>query len=108
MAGPEVILKLTPISFAIISARQVFPSPGGPESRTWSRGSFLFFAESINMDRFSIIFFCPINSDIYLGLRLLSSSISSIFNLTSTSLSEASPTSKIFFPVSFLMISNLL
>jgi hypothetical protein len=34
IAGPEVILKLTPISFAIISARQVLPSPGGPESKT--------------------------------------------------------------------------
>jgi len=34
IAGPEVILKLTPSSFAIISARQVLPSPGGPESIT--------------------------------------------------------------------------
>jgi len=34
IAGPEVILKLTPSSFAIISARHVLPSPGGPESIT--------------------------------------------------------------------------
>ena len=30
IAGPDVILILTPISFAIIPARVVFPSPGGP------------------------------------------------------------------------------
>ena len=30
MAGPEVTLILTPISFAMIFARVVFPSPGGP------------------------------------------------------------------------------
>ena len=30
MAGPEVILMLTPISLAITCARVVLPSPGGP------------------------------------------------------------------------------
>ena len=34
IAGPEVTLKLTPISFAIISAKHVLPKPGGPESKT--------------------------------------------------------------------------
>ncbi len=77
IAGPEVILKLTPSSFAIISARQVLPRPGGPESITWSRGSFLFFAESIKIFRFSTIFPCPIKSEIYFGRRLLSNSLSS-------------------------------
>jgi len=90
IAGPDVILKLTPISLAMISARHVFPNPGGPERSTWSRGSFLFLAESMNIDKFSMIFFCPINSEIYLGLKLLSSSMSSLFNLTSTSLSGTS------------------
>ena len=30
IAGPLVILKFTPISFAITPARVVFPKPGGP------------------------------------------------------------------------------
>ena len=77
MAGPEVILKLTPSSFAIISARQVLPSPGGPESITWSSGSFRFFAESIKIFKFSTIFSWPIKLEIYFGRRLLSNSLSS-------------------------------
>ncbi len=63
IAGPLVILKLTPSSFAIISARQVFPSPGGPERMTWSSGSFLFFAELIKILRLSMIFSCPMKSE---------------------------------------------
>jgi len=108
MAGPEVILKLTPISFAIISARQVLPSPGGPDNRTWSSGSFLFLAELINIARFSIIVFCPIKSLIYLGLKLLSSSISSLLSLTSTSLSALSLILLSLFLLSLLMILCLL
>jgi hypothetical protein len=34
IAGPEVILKFTLSSLAIISARHVFPKPGGPEIMT--------------------------------------------------------------------------
>jgi len=30
MAGPDVVLILTPTSVAMIWARQVLPSPGGP------------------------------------------------------------------------------
>ena len=44
IAGPEVTRMFTPISFATIPARVVLPSPGGPYSNTWSRGSFLSFA----------------------------------------------------------------
>ena len=39
IAGPEVTLKFTPISWAIIPARVVFPKPGGPYNSTWSKGS---------------------------------------------------------------------
>ena len=34
MAGPVVIFRFTPISFAIIPARVVFPSPGEPKNKT--------------------------------------------------------------------------
>ena len=38
-AGPEVVEMLTPISTAMMLARVVLPSPGGPASSTWSSGS---------------------------------------------------------------------
>jgi len=34
MAGAEVGVNATPISFAIIFASVVFPSPGGPDIKT--------------------------------------------------------------------------
>ena len=34
MAGPEVTFRLTPISLAMMPANVVFPSPGGPYSKT--------------------------------------------------------------------------
>jgi len=36
MAGPEVRRREPSLSAAMIIARVVFPSPGGPESSTWS------------------------------------------------------------------------
>ena len=56
IAGPLVILRFTFISFAIIPARVVLPSPGGPYKRTWSRVSRLRFAASIKIERFSLTF----------------------------------------------------
>ena len=47
IAGPDVIFSFEPISFAIIPASVVLPSPGGPYSKTWSRASPLFLAASI-------------------------------------------------------------
>ena len=38
-AGPAVCTKRTPSSSATICASDVLPSPGGPESRTWSSAS---------------------------------------------------------------------
>ena len=49
IAGPDVILKFTPISLAIILASVVFPRPGGPYKSTWSNCSFLDLAASINI-----------------------------------------------------------
>ncbi len=37
-AGPEVIRKPAPISQAMMPARVVLPSPGGPANSTWSTG----------------------------------------------------------------------
>ena len=34
IAGPDVIFKCVPISFAIIPANVVFPRPGGPKKST--------------------------------------------------------------------------
>ena len=47
ITGPEVILIFDPISFAIIFESVVFPRPGGPYNKTWSKESPLFFAASI-------------------------------------------------------------
>src|SRR5438105_10548963 len=38
-AGPLVTWICAPSSFAMTCARLVFPSPGGPQKRTWSSGS---------------------------------------------------------------------
>jgi hypothetical protein len=37
--GPEVVFRDTSISLAMMLARVVLPSPGGPKIRVWSRGS---------------------------------------------------------------------
>ena len=47
--GPDVCLKLTPISFAIICAKVVLPKPGGPNNKTWSNASFRLLAASIKI-----------------------------------------------------------
>ena len=39
MAGPLVTLIADPNSFAMMCASVVFPSPGGPYSKTWSSAS---------------------------------------------------------------------
>ena len=59
----------TPISLAMMPERVVFPSPGGPWRRTWSRGSFRSLAASMKMDRFSLAFSWPMYSARVLGRR---------------------------------------
>ena len=53
IAGPDVCRKFTPSSFAIIAAKVVLPSPGGPYSKTWSRASRRLTAAFTNTDKFS-------------------------------------------------------
>ena len=60
IAGPEVVLIFTSISFAMIFESVVFPNPGGPYKSTWSSASFLCFAASINTRIFSFTLSCPI------------------------------------------------
>ena len=75
IAGPEVILKETPSSFAIIPASVVLPSPGGPYKSTWSSDSPLIFAASIKTLRFSFAVSCQIYSEMVFGRKGLSPSI---------------------------------
>ena len=57
--GPEVTLKPTPSSLAMMLLSVVFPSPGGPWSRVWSRGSPRYLAASTNTFRFSTTLLLP-------------------------------------------------
>ena len=56
IAGPDVALMLASISLAMILARVVLPSPGGPKRRTWSSVSRRLRAAAIEMSRFSLTF----------------------------------------------------
>src|SRR5512145_594196 len=60
--GPEATLIGTCSDSAMMWASVVLPSPGGPESSTWSSGSFRFFAASMNVRRFDTICGCPMKS----------------------------------------------
>ena len=75
-AGPVVVLILVPNSLAIIWARVVLPSPGGPYNKTWSKDSFLSLAASIKTRMFSLTSVCPTYSFKDCGL-MLSSNVSS-------------------------------
>src|SRR3990172_1480976 len=57
--GPEVWRRFTPISRAMIGAGVVLPSPGGPNSSTWSSASFLARAASTKIESCPRIFSCP-------------------------------------------------
>ena len=68
----------TPISLAMMPERVVFPSPGGPWSRTWSRGSLRSLAASMKTERFSLAFFWPMYSASVRGRRVISPSSSRV------------------------------
>ncbi len=74
--GPLEVRMRASISFAMIIARVVFPSPGGPESSTWSRVSPRCRAAVMNTSRFSLIFSCPTNSSSDCGRSSFSTSVS--------------------------------
>ena len=60
--GPEVTLNPTPSSLAMILDRVVFPNPGGPCKRVWSRDSPLILAAETKIWRFSTTLSCPLKS----------------------------------------------
>src|SRR5690606_37044200 len=67
--GPEVARKPTPSSRATICASVVLPSPGGPNSRTWSSASERPRAASMKTFRLPFAADWPTNSDRVWGLR---------------------------------------
>ena len=83
-AGADVILQSTPSSCAVICARVVFPSPGGPIKRRWSSGSSLWRAASIKVDRLFFTVVCPRKSFKSLGRRVASCSSESVFKSART------------------------
>src|SRR5258708_966767 len=76
--GPEVCRRFTPISLAMMWASVVFPSPGGPNSSTWSRDSPRFLAASMKICNWPRIFSWPMYSSNCLGRRALSSASSCV------------------------------
>src|SRR5262245_35650326 len=57
--GPDVWRRLTPSSCAMMCDSVVLPSPGGPNSSTWSSDSFRCFAASMKIASWLRIFSCP-------------------------------------------------
>src|SRR5688572_20060341 len=71
--GPEVCFRFTPISRAMMCARVVLPSPGGPKSSAWSSASPRWRAASMKTPSSSRIFACPTYTESCLRLRARSS-----------------------------------
>ena len=67
--GPDVDLSEAPISLAMMLARVVLPSPGGPKISVWSRASRRFFAASIKIDICSFTACWPMYSAKLAGRR---------------------------------------
>ena len=65
LAGPIPVKQVGTALAKVRNARRpeglrvVFPNPGGPVSKTWSRGSLRLRAAAINTPRFCVIFSCP-------------------------------------------------
>ncbi len=74
--GPEVTLKPTPSSLATMFDSVVFPSPGGPWSRVWSRASPRRRAACTNTRRLDMIFSWPLKSSNASGRSAFSISFS--------------------------------
>src|SRR5215831_6891276 len=75
--GPAVVTMDAPISLAMMVASVVLPSPGGPESRTWSSGSRCWRAASTETRRLSTAARCPTYSSRRWGRSWRSTCVSS-------------------------------
>src|SRR2546422_8380222 len=94
-AGPDVGRNPAPISLATIPASVVLPSPGGPESNTWSIGSPRPRAPSISRPSCSLMRGWPTNSWSHRGRRATSSDTSSSADASATTRrSSFSPTAR--------------
>src|SRR5688572_31750964 len=71
--GPEVCLRFTPISRAMMCASVVLPRPGGPKSSAWSRASLRWRAAVMKMPSCSRILSWPTYSESCLGRSARSS-----------------------------------
>src|SRR6266436_19243 len=78
-SGPALVLIGTFNSLAIICARVVLPSPGGPYSSTWSSASPRLLAASMAIWIFSLTRFWPIYSSSRFGRTLTSMRASSSY-----------------------------
>ena len=76
--GPLVTEMPTSISPARMRHSDVLPSPGGPASSMWSRGSPRLFAASTKILKFSFSASCPMNSSRERGRSVGSSSSASV------------------------------
>ena len=74
--GPEVWRRLTPSSCAMMCESVVLPSPGGPNSSTWSSDSFRLRAASMKIESWPRIFSCPMYSSSMRGRSARSSASS--------------------------------
>src|SRR4051812_9290374 len=77
MAGPEVMRSGAPSSLAMIIASVVLPSPGEPDSSTWSGGRLRARAASSTSESCSRTRSCPTNSSSRLGRSAASTTSSS-------------------------------
>src|SRR5215472_12522711 len=75
--GPAVVTMEAPISFAMIVASVVLPSPGGPDRSTWSSGSRRWRAASTETRRLSTAARCPTYSSRRWGRSWRSTCVSS-------------------------------
>lgn len=69
MTGPLVIWIFASISWAMTFASVVFPSPGGPTKRTWSKTSPLILQARMEICKLSFILFWPMYSSSAFGLN---------------------------------------
>ena len=81
--GPEVTLKPTPSSLAMILLKVVLPKPGGPCKRTWSNASARRRAALTKMRRLSTTLSCPLKSSKFSGRKAFSKSRSLVVSCCS-------------------------
>ena len=75
-AGPAAACRRPPISRAMMMARVVLPSPGGPKRRAWSKGSPRCLAAAMKTASWRRTLGCPMYSARVAGRRRDSNPVS--------------------------------